>query len=102
MAVRSAVSVTLLGLAALAMGACGSSTPKASSSSTGADSGNKAAFCKANIALDKAGQSVMSMDGFLAVLKAHASDVNTIKNEAPPAIRPQAQALVAVEEKAVA
>jgi len=92
----------LLVLLAVGVAACGSSSPKSSASSPAASTGNKTAFCNADIAINKASNSVTTMAGFLALLKGHQSDLSALKNDGPAPIRNQAQALVASAAKAIA
>jgi len=102
LAKRMGTSFLLVGLLAVGAAACGSSTPKKTASSTAASAGNKAAFCNADIDIDKASQNTTSMAGFLSLLKSHQADLTAIKNDGPASIHSQAQALVATAEKAIA
>ena len=98
---RGVAALLASGLVAVGGAACGTSTPKAASPN-GAGGADKTAFCNADVTLDQAGNSVTSMDGFLAVLKNHPAELSALKNDGPASIRSQARALVAAEEKAVA
>lgn len=91
-----------LGLVAISGAACGSSgsTNAASTSTTTA---NKTAFCNANKTMDKASSSVTTPAGFLAVLKANASTLATLKGNLPPGkVGTEANALVQAADTAVA
>ena len=98
---RRAAPLLAPGMVALGTAACGSGAPKAASS-TGASSGSKTAFCNADIDLDRAGSSASSMQAFLTVLKNHPADLSALKNDAPAAVRSQAQTLVAAADQAMA
>ena len=50
---------------------------------TGSGHPNKAAFCSANDALDKASASVTSEAGLLAELKTHSADIKAMKKDVP-------------------
>jgi hypothetical protein len=73
---RSVVaSVMVLGLLALGATACSSSGPSISA--------KKMAFCSANDSIDRASTNVNSNAGFLAVLKTHQGNLNTMESNAP-------------------
>ncbi len=101
MAKRTLATVLLIGLLAAGVAACGSSTPKKAASSTATSTGNKTAFCNAQIAIDKA-FSVTTFAGYLTVAKSHQSDLTAVRNDGPAPIRSQAQGLVTLTEKAIA
>lgn len=64
---------------------------------------NKAAFCTADISIDKASANVNSATGFLAVLKTHSAQLKTLKNDAPAgALGTQVQQVIAAADAAIA
>jgi hypothetical protein len=63
---------------------------------------NKAAFCGANDAIDRASANVNSQAGFLAVLKSHSHDLAIMKKDAPPGSLGQTvQAMMSAADAAV-
>jgi len=93
------VVVAVLASAIVAMGA---TTLGVSVASAGVSS-NKAAFCGANDAIDRASANVTSDAGFLAVLKSHTNDLAVMKKDAPPGSLGQlARELVSAAEAALA
>lgn len=63
---------------------------------------SKAAFCRASIAIDRAGANVTSGTGFIAVLKAHKQDLATMAKNAPPgSVGTLAKKLVAIAHTAI-
>jgi hypothetical protein len=64
---------------------------------------SKSAFCAANDALDKASANVTSNAGFLAVLKANASELKILKENAPPgSLGKLVQQSITIADEAVA
>ena len=99
MRTRVIAPVFVLVLVAAGAAACGSSGPSASATAAA----HKRLFCAANETLDKASTSVTSEAGFLAVLKAHPSQLATIKVDAPAGkAGSEARALASAAQKAVA
>jgi hypothetical protein len=96
----SIVSIAVvLALVAFGAAAC-SSSAKAASTTTRP---NKAAFCAANDAIDKAGANVTSEAGFLAVLKGHAGALKAMDKNAPSgAVGQEAREIVRAADTAVA
>jgi hypothetical protein len=83
-------------LVALGAGAC-SGTSKPSAASV------KRSFCGANTAIDKASANVTSAAGFLAVLKAHRSQLNTMKSNLPSgSLGTEARQIVNAADQAIA
>jgi hypothetical protein len=81
--------------AAIGLAGCGSSNPTGSAA-------QKSAFCGANIAIDKAGANVQSATALIAVLKAHQSQLDTMKNNYPGgSLGNAARAIVTAAEKAI-
>ncbi|HET6964553.1 MAG TPA: hypothetical protein VFH58_07240 [Acidimicrobiales bacterium] len=98
-------AAAVLGLVAIGSAACGSSgsTNAASTSTTSGANAKKTAFCNANKTLDKASSSVNTSADFLAVLKANASTLATLKANLPPGkVGAEASALVEAANNAVA
>jgi hypothetical protein len=86
-------SLVVLGLLALGATAC-SSSPSASA--------KKMAFCTANDSIDKASANVNSDAGFLALLKAHQADLNTMESNAPSgSVGQLARSLVSAADQAI-
>lgn len=87
----------VLGSALLAgLAGCSSSNPTGSAA-------QKSAFCGANIAIDKASANVNSAADFLAVIKAHRSQLDTMKSNLPPgSIGTEARQIVNAAEQAIA
>lgn len=93
----SAVAVVVLGLTG-AIAGCSSSP----SSNPPGSQAQKSAFCGANIALDKASANVTTDSAFLAVLKAHQSDLTTMKNNLPSgSVGSEARDLVNAAQQAI-
>lgn len=75
---------------------CSSSNPTGSAA-------QKSAFCGANVAIDKASSNVNSPAGFLSVLKAHQSQLDTMKSNLPAgSLGSEARAEVNAAEQAIA
>ncbi len=70
----------LLCVAGLGAAACSSSS---TSSTTSGTPSTKAAFCGANITIDKAGANTTSAAGFLAVLEANQASLNAMEKNSP-------------------
>ena len=97
--VSSGVALGLLGLGAAACGSSGSTN----ASSTSTTSGTKAAFCAANVTLDKASSTVNSGAEFLTVLKQHSATLDTLQKNVPAGkIGTEAKALLQAARTAVA
>lgn len=75
-------TAALLGLLAFGTAAC-SSSGSTNASSTSTTTNTKVAFCAANKTIDKAGASVSSAAGFLAVLKANTAALDALNKNAP-------------------
>jgi len=87
----------LVVVATIGFAGCGTS-----STSTGSQA-QKSAFCGANDAIDKASANVNSDAGFLAVLKTHRPQLDTMKNNLPPgSLGTKARQLVNAAEQAIA
>lgn len=94
--VVSSLTVVVLGLTA---GIAGCSS---SSSNPPGSAAQKSAFCGANIAIDKAGANVTTDAQFLSVLKAHKSDLTTMKDNLPSgSLGSEASAIVNAAEQAI-
>ena len=88
----------VLGL--LAVGGTGCSS---SGSKTAATTSQKAAFCAADVTLDKAGSAVNSPSAFLDVLKANPTAIAALQANAPSGkVGTEAKALVSAANSAVA
>ncbi|HUI03907.1 MAG TPA: hypothetical protein VLZ77_10220 [Acidimicrobiales bacterium] len=99
MRMRVLAPVLVLGLVAAGAAACGSSGPSAGDSAAA----HKRLFCAADVTLDKAAANATSAAGFLAVLKAHPSQLAAIKDNAPAGkAGSEARALAGAAQKAVA
>jgi hypothetical protein len=73
--------VILLCVAGLGAAACGSSSTS-STTASGIPS-TKAAFCDANVTIDKAAANTITAVGFLAVLKANQASLDVMEKNAP-------------------
>lgn len=103
-AVSTCVGATLM-VAAFGLFTLGLSigTSVGSGTAGAADNSNKAAFCKANIAIDRAAANVNSNAGFLPILKSHAHDLALLKQDAPSGSLGQlVQQILTVADSAVA
>lgn len=81
---------------AVGLAGCSSSNPTGSAA-------QKSAFCGANIAIDKAGSNVNSPAGFVAVLKSHRAQLDTMKNNLPAGnLGTEARAIVNAADQAIA
>lgn len=81
---------------AMGLAGCSSSNPTGSAA-------QKSAFCGANIAIDKAGANVNSEAGFIAVLKSHKSQLETMKSNYPGgSLGNEARQIVNAAEQAIA
>lgn len=101
----TARAVSVLALVALGASACGggSTGTQASSASTSAASGTKAAFCAADVTIDKAGAQAQSGSDFLSVLKNNAAALSDLQKNAPAGkVGTEAKALVQGADAAVA
>ena len=64
---------------------------------------SKAAFCRADIAIDRASSKVTSATAFIAILKAHKQDLTTMSRNTPPGpVGTAAKKLIATAETALA
>lgn len=75
---------------------CSSSNPTGSAA-------QKSAFCGANVAIDKAGANTSSAAGFVAVLKSHRSQLDTMRSNLPAGtLGTEARTILDAADKAIA
>lgn len=99
----SASAVSILGLAALGLSACGGASPGGHASSTPTPAGTRTAFCSADVTIDKAEAQVQSIGEFLSVLEANSAALADLRKNAPAGkVGTEAKALVQGAEAAVA
>lgn len=93
--------LTVAVLLMVSLAGCGSGSKRSTTSSGGAGSGNKTAFCTDNSKLDKATSSITSVDQVVPALKPVLATMNDFAKNAPGDIKPTADLLVNAASAAI-